>query len=232
MNKPGQKPNNFISTKWLPELAYAVGLITSDGSLSKDGRHIDFTSKEKGLVRLFKKCLNLSNKIGKKTSGSSGLNNYFRIQFGSVQFYKWLLKIGLTSNKSKTLGSLKIPNKYFFDFLRGVFDGDGCIYSFWDKRWRSSFMFYIKFVSASPKFLKWLQKKITKLVGIKGFINKVSQRVLGLNFAKKDSIIIFHMMYHSDNIPFHHRKFTKAQKIFKINRENNAQVMEQVYIHG
>lgn len=51
---------------WTPELAYAVGLITTDGSLSSDGRHIDFTSNDKELINTFKKCLNLKNKIRKK----------------------------------------------------------------------------------------------------------------------------------------------------------------------
>lgn len=40
--KPQGKP-----ITWSPEIAYAVGLLTTDGSLSIDGRHIDFTSKDK-----------------------------------------------------------------------------------------------------------------------------------------------------------------------------------------
>ena len=43
----------------------------------------------------------------------------FQIQFGDVVFYQWLLSLGLTPNKSKTIGPLKIPYEYFFDFLRG-----------------------------------------------------------------------------------------------------------------
>ena len=33
--------------KWTPELAYIVGLITTDGCLSSDGRHLTFTSCDK-----------------------------------------------------------------------------------------------------------------------------------------------------------------------------------------
>ena len=64
--------------------------------------------------------------------------------------------------KSLTMGKLKIPNKYFFDFLRGCFDGDGCFYSYWDPRWRSSHMFYLEFVSASKKHINWLQNELKK----------------------------------------------------------------------
>ena len=51
------KPQNKTSTTWSSKLAYAIGLITTDGSLSKDGRHISFTSKDKEQVKNFKFCL-------------------------------------------------------------------------------------------------------------------------------------------------------------------------------
>ena len=35
-----------IKIEWSPEFAYAIGLIVTDGSLSKDGRHINFSSKD------------------------------------------------------------------------------------------------------------------------------------------------------------------------------------------
>ena len=40
-----------ICMKWGSDFAYVVGLITTDGSLSKDKRHIDFTSKDLELIR-------------------------------------------------------------------------------------------------------------------------------------------------------------------------------------
>ncbi|PIP23436.1 MAG: hypothetical protein COX36_03420, partial [Candidatus Nealsonbacteria bacterium CG23_combo_of_CG06-09_8_20_14_all_38_19] len=57
--------------RWSPKLAYIVGLLATDGSLSIDGRHIDFTSKDVQLLKTFKKCLGLKNKIGFKSSGFS-----------------------------------------------------------------------------------------------------------------------------------------------------------------
>jgi len=44
-----------------PVLAYIVGLITTDGSLSKDKRHIIFTSSDLQLIKTFRKCLGLEN---------------------------------------------------------------------------------------------------------------------------------------------------------------------------
>lgn len=74
------------------------------------------------------KGLDIKVKIGLKKSGETA-RTAFRIQFGDVNFYKFLLRIGLIPNKSKRLSDLKIPNLYFFDFLRGHLDGDGSFYS-------------------------------------------------------------------------------------------------------
>lgn len=54
-----------------PNLWYLVGLITTDGCLSSDGRHINITSKdEKYLIKL-KNELGLNNKIRAKNEGRS-----------------------------------------------------------------------------------------------------------------------------------------------------------------
>jgi intein/homing endonuclease len=169
--------------KWSPDLAYIVGLITSDGCLSKDGRHIEFVSKDIDLIFTFKSILKLKAKIGLKASGYTG-KKCPRLQFGDIVLYEWLKLIGLMPGKSKIIKSLKIPKKYFFDFLRGLFDGDGCFYSYWDKRWKSSFMFYVDFCSASKKFLKWLQKSLFDYLKIKGDL-KTGVNVWNLRFAKR-----------------------------------------------
>ena len=118
-----------IDFEWTPELAYAIGLITTDGNLSNDGRHISLRSSDTQLLETFKKCLNLSNEItlAKKAKTSWEKKLSYKVQFGNVQLYRWLLKIGLFPNKTYTIGELKIPDEYFIDFLRGHLDGDGNI---------------------------------------------------------------------------------------------------------
>jgi hypothetical protein len=196
-------------------------LITSDGCLSNDGRHIDFTSKDVKLLETFKKCLNLNVKIGHKTSSFTG-KKCTRIQFGDIIFYKWLESIGLTTNKSKTLNAINIPDELFFDFLRGEFDGDGTFYSYWDTRWQNSFMFYISFASGSKNFLTWLQQQLNILLKVKGSL-KTSKRAWQLSFAKKESIKIINSMYYSEEIPCLNRKRTKIFKALEIAQEIKVQ---------
>lgn len=204
------------STKWSPSLAYAIGLITTDGSLSIDGRHINFTSKDYQLVKLFKEILNLRNKVGLKTRRKEEQRSYFQIQFGDINFYKFLLSIGLTPHKSKTLDRIIIPKIYFFDFLRGHFDGDGTFYSYWDRRWKSSYMFYLVFNSASPKHILWIRKKLQNLLKVRGHITHDPRRTIySLKYAKRESLLILRKMYKNETMCLI-RKRLKIEKALDI----------------
>src|SRR5690606_17520304 len=117
----------------------------------------------------FMKCVNISVKIGTKKSGMTG-KQLTRIQFGDVTLYRFLVDIGFTPAKTKTIGELKIPLEYLFDFLRGHHDGDGTFYSYFDPRWKNSFMYYLVFISASKKHVVWIQNKLKTLLKINGHV--------------------------------------------------------------
>lgn len=200
--KPKGKP-----VIWSAQIAYAVGLITTDGNLSPDGRHINLTSKDVEQINNFKTCLGLTNKIGKKARGGETEKKYYVLQFGNVVFYRWLLEIGLMPNKSKIIGPLKIPDKYFFEFLRGHLDGDGCIRKYQDKVFPKSQRLYVNFYSASLKHLEWLKQKITQLMNIKGYI-RIREDICDLTYAKKESSVLIPHIYSNKSIPYLTRKHT------------------------
>ncbi len=211
------KPLGKVKIKWSPEFSYAIGLIATDGSLSSDKRHISFTSKDLELINKFQKSLGTNNNIGKKSSGSQKLKKYYFVHIGDVLFYKFLLTIGLMPRKTKIIGNIDIPNEYFFDFLRGHLDGDGTFYSYWDKRWKSSFMFYTVFVSASKNHIEWLQNMIFNFLRIKGHITKSKNRsCYQLKYAKKDSLKLLQKIYYSNNVVCLKRKRLKIQKALSI----------------
>ncbi len=217
--------------KWNSDFAYCVGLITTDGNLSKDGRHIELTSKDIEQIQSFAKALHLTNKIGIKSSSYNPKAKYYRIQFGNAKLYRYLMRIGLTPNKTKTLGSLSIPDKFFADFLRGHLDGDGFTFSYWDKRWKKSFMLYTGFTSASIDHLNWIKENINRLYNIDGKINFTGKSLFHLMYAKKASILLLGKMYHRQNI------LCLSRKKFKIDRAldiigQNAGMLKLVYRHA
>ncbi len=204
-----QKNKNYI-IKWTPEFAYAVGLFTADGCLSSDGRHLMFTSKDIEQIKNFMKCLRLKNKIGRKISGYTKIKKYYQVQFSNKKLYEFLCKIGLKPRKSLSLKKLNIPSKFFPDFLRGLFDGDGSFKVF--KHPESQYdQIRFRIISASPTFLKWLYKEIKREINtIGGFITKTT-RAEELQYGIEDSLKILNCIYYSKNIIYLSRKFQKIK---------------------
>ena len=213
--KRGPKPKGAVGIKWSPRFAYAVGLLTADGCLSKDGRHIDLTSVDKAQVLLFKKCLGIKTKVSKKYSGIG--NMAYCVQFSDVLFYRFLMSIGLSSAKSKTIASVSVPNEYFSDFLRGYFDGDGCSYSFYDSVFPKSYRFYLSFISASPTFIDWLRKRLKEAIQVKGHLDLTKKaQYVQLKYAKKEALRICDYIYYSRAVPCLRRKYLKIQRSMRI----------------
>ena len=189
----------YKDLKWTSKLAYVVGLITTDGNLSSDGRHIELTSKDYQLLKTFKNCLNLKVKISTKASGYTN-KLYPRIQFSDVRFYRWLLKIGLMPNKTKNIKNIEVPDRFFFDFLRGHLDGDGSIRIFMDAVFPNSQRLYIQFNSASKSHLVWISETTKRLLNVHGFIGW-GTRIWILTYARKESLVLLPQIYHHANIP-------------------------------
>lgn len=214
------KPLGKVKIGWSPEFAYAIGLLVTDGNLSSDGRHVIFTSKDLELILKFQKSLKMNLHIGRKSSGSQGYKKYYVVQIGDVLFYRFLLGIGLMPRKTKIIGAIKIPVKYLFDFLRGHFDGDGTFYSYWDPRWRSSFMFYTVFVSASKNHIDWLRETIFDIVNIKGHITKsVNDSIYQLKYAKAESLKLLPKLYYDEDAICLTRKRLKTEAAIKTNNK-------------
>lgn len=222
MGLRGPKPKGKKVT-WSPELAYAIGLIATDGCLSNDGRHLFFVSKDMEQIQNFKKCLKLKTKVDRHRSGRKNADRiYHRVQWSNVVLYNFLLDIGLMPNKSKVLGKLAIQDKYFLDFFRGSFDGDGSFYSYFDPRWKSSFMYYISITSASPLHIDWLRETLHRLLGVNGHISKMGGRdrkrglISNLRFAKKESLIVMKAMYSTSCSIHLSRKRLKIDEALRI----------------
>src|SRR3990167_1875993 len=208
---------------WTKDLAYAVGLLVTYGCLSKDRRHITMRSSDRDLLETFCLCLKLNNKIAKTYDHGLEKRPSYRVQFGNVQFYNWLISIGVTPAKSLTIGPIEVPDKFFIDFLRGHLDGDGSIFTYQDnyniykgKRYLNT-RIYTKFISASEKHIKWLHKMIKKHLGVQGMLlhkkpTGNSAGIWEIKFAKYESLKLFTQIYYKKNLPSLKRKEEKARK--------------------
>ncbi len=204
-----------VKIEWSQNFSYAIGLITTDGNLSTDGRHINMTSKDEELITTFKKCLAINNKIGRKSRGGSKDKKYFVVQFGDKNFYEFLVGLGLMPNKSKYLGNLKIPQKYFADFLRGCIDGDGhiAVHSHPESKWPQ---LRLRLTSASRNFLDWIRNETKKNVNPAGGWIEKCRSVHILSYGKSDSIKILKFMYQEKGSPCLKRKYIIASRFLRV----------------
>lgn len=216
MVRRGVKPKGKVKLKWSANFAYAIGLLVTDGNISQNGRHILFVSKDMEQIENYMKALEIKMHVGTSLSGSTG-NRTPRVQFGDVLFHAFLRSIGLMPNKTKIIGEVIVPVNYFFDFLRGHLDGDGCTYSYFDPRWKTSFLFYTTFLSASKTHIDWLREEIYKRTGSHGHISTAKKSsVYQLRYAKKDSIKLLKKIYYNPTVLCLSRKRLKIEKAFSI----------------
>lgn len=213
---------------WSPEIAYNVGLMASDGCLSSDNRHLSFVSNDIEQLENFSKSINKDLKIS--PHNDSYHKTAHRVQFSDTSYYDFLKDIGLTSRKSKTIGHLKIPDKYYCHFLRGVFDGDGTTYAYYDSRWKNSYMYYMGFASASKAFLEYLILRNTEIIGTEGKSIRSGDRAYSLVYGKKDSYKLYHAIYKETAGLYLTRKRDKLDSFIKEDKNatiiRNARVLE------
>lgn len=200
------------SWSWSPQLAYAVGVIATDGYLGRDGRTLDVSSKDVDL--LDRASLGLDAPIRRRSSGNK---TCFRLDWRDPVLHRWLCDIGLMPAKSLRLGPLAVPDEWFPDFLRGCIDGDGSIVTYTD-RWHTAknpaYVYerlYVSLVSASPPFLHWINDTAARLIGVRATVwQGRGRRCALLRYPMKKSRAIIRWIYYRPDLPCLARKRLKA----------------------
>jgi hypothetical protein len=193
---------------WTPEIAYAVGLLATDGNLSPSGRHISVSSAEREVLETFLRCVDRRAKIS-KVEGGFGTNG-LRVQVGDVGFYRWLQSIGLTPRKSLTLGSIAVPDDVLAHLLRGLIDGDGSIIDTTydgtgNARGRRYRTLLVRFNTASREHAEWVRERIKARYGLSGGLF-CEDGMYQLTYAKRASLRLLPFLYSSSDVPCIQRK--------------------------
>lgn len=197
-------------------LWYIVGLIATDGSLSKDLRHVVLVSKDEKLLIDVRESLYVKNTIGKKSRGGDRQKKIYSVlQIGDKKFFNYLLSLGLMPNKSLILGAVTVPNAYFIDFLRGVIDGDGNIAN-WTHHTNKNEQWALRITSGSKRFVEWLKNETEQKFSVRGKIygykNMGRQNfIYHIKFGKLAAKVILKKCYYKNCLALS-RKFRQAHK--------------------
>jgi len=210
-----KKVNKDFFKKWTPEMAYVLGFLFADGNIIYTKRNTWFWSiqiTDKEILEKIKMEINSSHIISKRKNIENHKQLY-RLQIGSKDMCNDLIRLGLTPKKSKTILLPAIPKKYFPDFLRGYFDGDGGIWVGLKNKNQKSKNHTIStfFTSGSIDFLISLKCILTKNGLLGGSLVK-KERGFDLKYSVKDSLILYKIMYNSKCSLFLRRKKDKFEK--------------------
>lgn len=196
--------NERIFSKWSANMAYVLGYIYADGHIqnvpSIRAQYLRITSVDKDRLIFIRKVLQSTHPIVEVPKKHGHYKDKFLLSIGSKTLYKDLLSIGLHPAKSMNMTLPEIPKKHIHHFVRGYFDGDGCLFierkPSKDRRRTNIHRMSITFTSGSGKFLEQLGDYLLKC----GCIQKKKIYRNGdsfqMRFSTKEAIVICRFMYH------------------------------------
>lgn len=118
---------NYFDNINTEDKAYFLGLITADGSVSKNGLRIELQKEDKYIIEKFRDIISpehpiyISKRINKKETACLSLSSVFWIN--KLKNLHIIPRKSFCNTNFPNLPSCKIP-----DFIRGYFDGDGSVY--------------------------------------------------------------------------------------------------------
>lgn len=202
-------------------VAYFLGFICADGHVHKYGCEIELQIGDIDILEKFKKELDYNGPItfSTKTTSKGKIRNYCRLRISSKKIAEKLMSFGILSDKTFLLGfNLDIIKNNLSHFMRGFFDGDGCLCSCFlkDGYWR-----HIVTIVAEKEFSHKLKDMIEAATGI-SFRLKENRKVINCLVLESHPLIKKFLEWIYDNADVKlNRKYQKYLNFVKIYSEHN-----------
>lgn len=202
-----------------PNQAYWLGFIFADGYIVDNSRlgtyelGMELHINDRYILEELNKDLGeqhiiLNKHSYKEFNGYSYETDSSVIRVYSKKIVKDLERHNIVPNKTYCSEFPKCNDLYFFDFLRGFCDGDGCIYTN-DKK------ICVQFINSNKGFLEYLSKEIEEKINIKGHIYKEKEKKYRLSYYNPDDVLILlNNMYYNKNNHFLKRKYEKFKSYY------------------
>jgi len=173
--------------KWTSKMAYILGFASADGCVSGNTFSINLHKKDVEVLEFIQKQL-CPNKPIEQDKGRP--SKTFRV-FSTV-LIKSLAKYNIIPRKSFQIrANFEIPEEFFGDYLRGIFDGDGWVYLR-----RNSLSAGI--CSASKWFLEDLRSKAGNIGRIRERLYLDRNPLYEWNMEVSDALKMRDLMYRND----------------------------------
>lgn len=203
-------PDNSIFENGLNKInAYILGFIYADGCLyySKHTKRyrITISSKDYDLISNIHSLMTPKKKLYRDGQ------NYQVVTSNEIDI-NFIKDLGVQERKTYNLTFPNIEEKYYSHFIRGFFDGDGCIYNSKTYTQKKEYIYkYISICCTSLEFLKYIQR-ILKEKEIYSKINVDNRKkvpIYLLEIKRKNDVIKFYKYLYKDATLYLERKKDK-----------------------
>lgn len=197
---------NEINTE---EKAYILGLIYADGFVGEDNNFV-LSMKDSQIVEDVANALEFTGDIKKtNTGGFKNSKKCYRLNLSSKKLVSDLNKYGVYPQKSLTLDKFPdIEERFYGDFLRGYFDGDGSISSYVRNTTSKGKLYSYEILRMTIIATEPFIIKIKEKFDVKGSIRaSVTEGLVYLDIqGKKDLLKLYELMYKNATIFLERKK--------------------------
>lgn len=208
------KHNPFKKCDELSE--YFLGLLLTDGCITNNRLVLSLQEKDKDLIELYRNWISPNTKISKNFQKYNN-SNMLSVSITNDLVIETLQRKGNFYNKSL---NCKIYDKITWHTLRGIFDGDGCIYI-------TDTSAYFIICGASKVFLNQIFNFLKKENFDVKFIEKTldkwhKQQMYEIRLYKQDQVMkLFNKLYLNAHV-FLKRKYMKWLDFYESKRNKMA----------
>ena len=211
-----------------PEAAYILGFYITDGCLNGNKFVITLNEKDKEILEKIRDYMSPITKLiyKKETINKQGIVSHpmYSFAFACKEIVNCLEDLGLGKNKTYLSKSIKnvVPKELMWDFIRGYWDGDGCISSSnVTKNVKETSYNYINIgftiISKDPDILNEMNEFfIEEGINTHVYPDNKGNYLVGTH-SKSEVEKIYNKLYTSSNL-FMERKRTKFNEIMATSR--------------
>lgn len=197
---------NFFNT-WTADSSYVLGFWAADGYISQG------TSKTWGIVQNDEEFLKKINEAMGNDIPVGRKDGSFIIRcYGSV-YYDKMLELGYSNKKSTNMTIPELSPENLSHFIRGYFDGDGCVMN-------KGTAMKVVFTCGDERFLQRLKGLLQEHAGTKGgsIFSLKGTRAHQLSYSTRDSLKLKNYLYKHDGLALERKK----QKFFSYDPSVNT----------
>lgn len=213
--KRNRKTYNYSLEKINSEFdAYFLGLLLTDGYIARE-REIGIDLTDEDCIQFLSNVIKKEYKTYEAASGNNEIHavkKRHRLILADSTLVNDIARFGVIPNKSTILPKPQLlpeEEKYIPYIIRGIIDGDGCIF----ETSYGSPAFYI--ITKSKEFAEWLKETLTSKLFMKDIrVYQDKNELYKIETANQDNILKLIVLCY--NKPFGmNRKYTHLQKMFR-----------------